>query len=148
MSEPATIPSPPGRRPILPFLRLPEDGEPHLVGQKCGGCGAVYLGKRMACSRCCGTGPFTEIPLSRHGKLHVFAIVHQSMPGVPTPYVAAIVDLPEGVSVRATLQDVDPDPAKLPFDLPLEMITGVSQQDRDGNDIVAFWFRPRKGAQS
>ena len=131
-----------GRRPILPFLKLPTQGEPYLAGQKCGACGAVYLGRRMACSKCCATGPFTEIPLSRKGTLHVFAIVHQSMPGVPTPYVAAIVDLPEGVSVRATLQNVDPDPTKLRFDMPLEMTTGVSQQDRDGNDVVAFWFRP------
>ena len=30
----------------------------------------------------------------------------------------------------------------LTFGMPLEMTTGVSQQDRDGNDVVAFWFRP------
>lgn len=138
----ADAPKPTGPRPILPFLKLPPTGEPYLVGQKCAGCGAVYLGKRLACSKCFATGPFAEIPLSRKGKLHVFAIVHQSMPGVPTPYVAAIVDLPEGVCVRATLKDVAPDPKALKFDMPLEMITGVSQQDRDGNDVVAFWFRP------
>ena len=132
----------PGRRPILPFHKLPEQGEPYLAGQKCAVCGAVYLGRRVACSKCYATGPFTEIPLSRRGTLHVFAIVHQSMPGVPTPYVAAVVDLPEGVSVRATLKDVEPDPAQLRFDMPLEMFTGVSQQDRDGNDVIAFWFRP------
>lgn len=145
MPETTKKATPTGPRPILPFLRLPTDGgEPYLVGQKCGACGAVYLGKRVACSKCYAAGPFSEIPLSRKGKLHVFAIVHQSMPGVPTPYVAAIVDLPEGVCVRATLKDVEPDPQALKFDMPLEMITGVSQQDRDGNDVVAFWFRPAK----
>ena len=31
-------PAAPGRRPIVPFLRLPEDGgEPYLVGQRCAG---------------------------------------------------------------------------------------------------------------
>jgi hypothetical protein len=134
----------PGRRPILPFLRLPADGEPYLVGQRCGGCGAVYLNRRVGCSKCYAAGPFTEIPLSRRGTLHVYSIVHQSMPGVPTPYVAAIVDLPEGVSVRATLVDVEPDARRLAFDMPLEMTTGVSQQDKEGNDVVAFWFRPVK----
>ena len=138
----AAMSATPGRRPILPFHKLPEQGEPYLAGQKCAACGAVYLGRRVACSKCYATGPFTEIPLSRRGTLHVFAIVHQSMPGVPTPYVAAVVDLPEGVSVRATLKDVEPDPAQLRFDMPLEMFTGVSQQDRDGNDVIAFWFRP------
>jgi len=130
------------RRPIVPFLRLPVDGEPHLAGQRCAGCGAVYLGKRLACARCTARGPFEEVPLSRRGSLWVWSIVHQSAPGVPVPYVVGIVDLPEGVSVRCNLVDVPPDPARLRFGMPVEMTTGVSQQDRDGNDVVAFYFRP------
>jgi uncharacterized OB-fold protein len=143
MSEAAAA-APKGRRPILPFLRLPESGEPYLVGQRCKSCGAIYLGKRVACSKCTGRGPFEETPLSRTGTLWVYSIVHQSVPGAPVPYVAAIVDLPEGVSVRCTLKDVEPDPTKLTFGMPLEMTTGVSQQDRDGNDVIAFWFRPAR----
>jgi uncharacterized OB-fold protein len=61
---------------------------------------------------------------------------------VPVPYVVGVVDLPEGVSVRCNRIDVEPDPAKLRFGMPVEMTTGVSQQDRDGNDVVAFYFRP------
>jgi uncharacterized OB-fold protein len=141
---PETAAAPKQRRPILPFLRLPADGEPYLAGQKCTGCGAVYLGTRVACSRCTARGRFEEIPLSRRGTLWVYSIVHQSVPGAPVPYVAAIVDLPEGVAVRCTLVDVPPDAAALRFGMPLEMTTGVSQQDRDGNDVVAFWFRPAR----
>jgi uncharacterized OB-fold protein len=134
------------RRPIVPFLRLPDHGEPHLVGVRCESCGATYLGGRIACSKCLARGPFREIPLSRTGTVYVWSIVHQSMPGVPVPYVVGIVDLPEGVSVRCNLIDVDPDPAKIQFGLPVEMTTGVSQQDREGNDVVAFYFRPQSGA--
>ena len=137
--------APAGRRPIVPFLRLPPDGEPYLAGERCTHCGAVYLGKRRACSRCTNAGPFEEIPLSRRGTVWVWSIVHQSVPGVPVPYVVAVVDLPEGVSVRCNLLDVEPDPAKVRFGMPVEMVTGVSQQDRDGNDVVAFYFRPVKG---
>ena len=137
--------APRGRRPIVPFLRLPESGEPHLVGQRCTRCGAVYLGRRRACSKCTAEGPFEEIPLSRKGTVWVWSIVHQSMPGVPVPYVVGVVDLPEGVSVRCNLIDVDPDPAKLRFGMPVEMATGVSQQDREGNDVIAFYFRPARG---
>jgi len=132
----------PGRRPIVPFLRLPEHGEPYLAGQRCTGCGAVYLGRRRACARCTSEGPFEEIPLSRKGTLWVWSIVHQSAPGVPVPYVVGIVDLPEGVSVRCNLVDVEPDPKRLRFGMPVEMTTGTSQQDRDGNDVIAFYFRP------
>jgi uncharacterized OB-fold protein len=137
--------APRGRRPIVPFLRLPDAGEPHLVGQRCKPCGAVYLGTRRACSRCTAEGPFEEIPLSRKGTVWVWSIVHQSMPGVPVPYVVGVVDLPEGVAVRCNLIDVEPDPAKLRFGMPVEMTTGVSQQDRDGNDVIAFYFRPTRG---
>jgi hypothetical protein len=131
-----------GRRPIVPFLRLPADAEPYLAGQRCGACGAVYLGRRRACARCATEGGFAEIALSRRGTLWVWSIVHQSAPGVPVPYVVGVVDLPEGVSVRCNLIEVAPDPAALRFGMPVEMTTGVSQQDRDGNDVVAFYFRP------
>lgn len=144
MSEPASGAR--TRRPIVPFLRLPEGGDPHLVGVRCGACGATYLGHRIACSKCLGRGPFNEVPLSRTGTVYVWSIVHQSMPGVPVPYVVGIVDLPEGVSVRCNLIDVEPDPTKIPFGLPVEMTTGVSQQDREGNDVVAFYFRPQQRA--
>jgi len=136
----------PGRRPIVPFLRIPDDGEPHLVGQRCGSCGATYLGHRIACSKCGARGPFAEVPLSRHGTLWVYSIVHQSLPGVPVPYVVGIVDLPEGVSVRCNLIDVDPTPEAIRFGMPVEMTTSVSQQDKQGNDVVAFYFRPARAA--
>jgi uncharacterized OB-fold protein len=130
------------RRPIVPFLRLPEGQAPYLAGQKCRACGAVYLGKRQACAKCLGRGPFDEIALSREGEVYVWSIVHQSFPGVPVPYVVAIVDLPEGVSVRCNLVDVEPRPEALRFGMKVEMTTGVSQQDKEGADVVAFYFRP------
>ncbi len=127
-------------RPIVPFLRLGE--HPHLVGNKCAGCGAVYLGNRVACSKCGAPGQFSEVALSTSGSLWVYSIVHQSAPGIPTPYVAAIVDLPDGVSVRCNLIDIEPDPEKIRFGLPVEMVTKKVREDKDGNDVIAFFFRP------
>lgn len=144
MTDTATTSTTRGRRPIVPFLRLPEGRDPYLAGQRCGACGAVYLGSRRACARCAGQGPFEEIPLSPRGTLWVWSIVHQSAPGVPVPYVVGVVDLPEGVSVRCNLVGVEPDPKQLRFGMPVEMTTGVSQQDREGNDVVAFYFRPAR----
>ena len=132
-------------RPIVPFLRLGQNGEgAYLVGKQCGGCGAVYLGNRVACSKCTNTGGFKEIRLSDKGSLWVYSIVHQSAPGVPTPYIAAIVDLPEGVSVRCTIVDVEPNPEKLPFGMPVQMVTKKVREDKDGNDVIAFFFRPAR----
>lgn len=133
-------------RPIVAFLKL--EPTPHLVGKKCS-CGAIYLDKRVACSKCSQTGQFSEIPLSNKGKVYVFSVVHQSFPGIKTPYVTAIIDLPEGVSVRANLVDVDADQAqknpKNMFNMPVEMVTRVVAKDREGHDVVAFSYRPSKG---
>ena len=133
-------------KPILPFLHVPEDPDekPYLAGSKCKSCGATYLGARMACSKCFSTEPMEEVKLSDKGELHVFTIVHQSAPGIATPYVAAIVDLPEGVSVRCNIEGVEPDPKNLEFGMPVEMYTEKVHTDRDGNDIIAFKFRPAK----
>ena len=132
-------------RPIVPFLRLGTNGDtPHLVAKKCSHCGALYFGNRVACSKCYQTGPFVEARLSNKGTLYVYSIVHQSAPGIPVPYVAAIVDLPEGISVRCTIIDVVADPATLTFGMPVEMVTKKVREDKEGNDVIAFFFRPAK----
>lgn len=132
------------RQPIVPFLRLGSGAEQadSLVGWKCGACGALYLSRRVACARCSVEGGFLEVALSPRGKLYVYTIVHQSAPGVPVPFVSAIVDLEDGIAVRCTLIDVEPEPAKLRFDMPVEMVTRTVRQDKEGNDVVAFFFRP------
>ena len=99
-----------GPRPIVPWLKLAP--KPHLEGIKCA-CGAIYLDpKRVACSKCGESDKFKPQTLSDKGKVYVFSVVHQSFPGIKTPYVTAIVDLPEGVSVRANLTGVDPEQAQ------------------------------------
>ena len=134
--------------PIVPYLVVPSDAEekPYLRGMRCQACGAAYLGKRMACSRCFETEKLEEVPLSDKGRVWVWSIVHASFPGIETPYVAAVVDLPEGCSVNCNLVDVEPDPAKLKFGMPVEMVTRKVRTDREGNDVVAFFFRPARNS--
>jgi uncharacterized OB-fold protein len=131
----------PAQRPIVPFLRLGES--PHLIGLRCRTCGATYVKSgRVACGKCGTAREFDEIPLGTRGTLWVYSIVHQSVPGVPVPYVSAIVDLPEGVAVRCTLVDVDPNPNALRFDMPVELVTRKVRTDKEGRDVIAFFFRP------
>jgi uncharacterized protein len=136
-----------GPRPIVPFLKL--GPTPHLVGKKCGKCGATYLSEtRIACAKCLSSGPFSDVALSNYGKVHVFSVIHQSFPGIRTPYITAIIDLPEGVSVRGNLIDFSAEQAQQDprsvFDLPVEMVTEVVAKDREGHDVVRFCYRPRK----
>ena len=147
MAEQQTQQTETGPRPILPILKL--QPKPHLVGSKCGSCGAIFLDlKRLACSKCGSAGPFQQVELSDKGKVWVFSVVHQSFPGIKTPYVTAIVDLPEGISIRSNLVDVDPDeveknPQKV-FGMPVELVVNKVSTDRQGNDVMAFQFRPSK----
>jgi uncharacterized OB-fold protein len=137
-----------GPRPIVPFLKLAP--KPHLVAVKCGKCGSLFLDlKRVACSKCGATkDQFSEVSLSDKGKVYVFSVVHQSFPGIKTPYATAIIDLPEGISVRSNLSGVDPlDLQKNPqkyFDMPVEMVTNVGAKDREGHDVVVFSYQPSK----
>jgi uncharacterized OB-fold protein len=135
-----------GPRPILPILKL--QPKPHLVGSKCGSCGAIFLDvKRSACSKC-GAANLQPVQLSDKGKVWVFSVIHQSFPGIKTPYVTAVVDLPEGVSVKSNLVEVDPeDLEKNPqkgFGMPVELVVNQVSTDRQGNPVMAFQFRPSK----
>ena len=128
-------------RPIVPFLVLGD--EPHLAGLRCQTCGATYLKSgRVACAKCGAAHHFADLRLSDRGALWVYSIVHQSAPGIAVPYVAAIVDLPEQIAVRCTLIDVAPDPAELPFGMPVKMITRKVRTDTEGRDVIAFFFTP------
>lgn len=141
------------QRAIAPMLRLPAspDEKAYLVGYRCTSCGAHFIGAdRVGCSKCTSTAPLTEVKLSDRGTLYVYSIVHQSVPGVPVPYVSAIVDLPEGLSVRCNLVDIEPDPAKIEFGMPVEMVTRKVRERKEKNaqgeeetiDIIAFFFKP------
>src|SRR6202166_2588242 len=147
MAEQAQATTDTGPRPIVPWLKLAP--KPHLEGIKCEKCGAIYLDpKRVACSKCGESEKFSPVTLSDKGKVYVFSVVHQSFPGIKTPYITAIVDLPEGVSVRSNIVDVDPEDAqknpKQMFDMPVEMVTNVVAKDREGHEVVAFAFKPSK----
>jgi len=134
------------RKPIVNYLRLPDspDEKPYLWGSRCKACGAAYLGPRLACAKCFAAGDFEEIKFGDQGTLKTFTIVHQSAPGIEVPFIAAIVDLPEGTAVRCNLGGIEPDPEKL---VPLlgkkvEMYTEKVREDREGNDVIVFKYRP------
>lgn len=136
------------RKPLVPYLILPDapDEKPYLAGTRCGACQTTFLGRRMACSKCFERAALHPIRLSSSGTVWVYSIVYQSFPGLVTPYPVAIVDLEDGCSVNATLVDVAPVPESLQFGMRVEMVTRPVSIDRDGNQVISFYFRPT-GAQ-
>lgn len=62
--------------------------------------------------------------MSGRGRLHTYTINYRSRPGAPFagPYVIAIVELDEGPRLMTNLVDVEPDPAQLRCDMPVEVV--------------------------
>ncbi|NJN51570.1 MAG: hypothetical protein HC809_07115 [Gammaproteobacteria bacterium] len=131
--------------PAVDFLKMPEGGDPYLEGYKCKSCSAVFLGERAVCSKCGARDTMAAQALSKKGKLYAYSIVHRSFPGVEVPYISAIVDLEGGGTVKGNLINVEPDPAKLKFDMPIEVIfKDAGRKDREGNSYMAYFFQPRR----
>jgi uncharacterized OB-fold protein len=130
--------------PVVPFLKIPEDGDPYLEGQRCKSCGAIFLGDRHVCSSCSSIGQLEAIKLSNLGTLYVYSIIHRSFPGIETPYVSAIVDLEGGGTVKGNLINIEPDPGKIELGMPVEVIFEIApRKDAEGNEYLTYYFQPR-----
>ncbi|MFL6241812.1 MAG: Zn-ribbon domain-containing OB-fold protein [Acidimicrobiia bacterium] len=126
--------------PIVDYLVL-DDGAPHLVANRCDTCGALYFDRRNACAKCSGRS-FTKERLADDGKVRSFTIVHRAAPGVPTPYVSAIVDLSGGGVVKANVLNVEPSPDHVRFGMDVRLTTTVAGVDDEGTEAVQFGYEP------
>jgi hypothetical protein len=130
--------------PVVPYLRIPESGDPYLEGQRCRKCAAIFLGARQACARCGGREGFEAVRLSDRGTLHVYSIVHRSFPGIETPYVSAVVDLEGGGTLKGNLVNVEPTPEKVKMGMPVQVVYRIApRKDREGNEYLTYYFEPR-----
>ena len=130
--------------PVVDYLKLPENGDPFLEGHKCSKCGAIFLGERKVCSSCFSRGSLEAVKLNNTGKLYSYSIVFRSFPGIDVPYISAIVDLDGGGTIKGNLIDVEPDPEKIKFDMPVEVIfdDALGRKDADGNSYISYFFKP------
>ena len=135
---------PGGPLPVVDWLKGAGTNDPYLEGHKCGACGAVFLGERDTCSSCGARDQMAPARLSTTGKLYSFSIVHRSFPGIEVPYISAIVDLDGGGTVKGNLIDIEPDPANLEFDMPVEVVFGdaLGRKDKEGNSYISYFFKP------
>ena len=130
--------------PVVEYLKLPDDGDPYLEGHKCGDCNSIFLGEREVCSNCTAKGKIEPIKLSNKGKLYSYSITFRSFPGIDVPYISAIVDLEGGGTVKGNLIDCEPDPDKIEFDMPVEVVfdDALGRKDAEGNSYISYFFKP------
>ena len=135
----------PGFASALPHLVLATDGAHRLTGMRCGSCGMVVEGQRLACPACGERQDFADTALSTSGTIHTCTMIHRSYPGIAVPFFAAVVDLDGGGTVRGTLDGVDPSSA-MPVGLRVKMVFGdCGQIDRQGRALIAYRFIPEGG---
>ncbi len=127
--------------PLVDYLVLGD--RPHLVAKECISCGARYFDRRNACASC-GRTEFSSVDIATEGEVRAFTIVAFAAPGIPTPYVAAMVDC-GGTSVRGNLINVPPDPEHVSLGMQVRLATEVVGTDDEGTEAIGFGFEPKEG---
>jgi uncharacterized protein len=132
-----------GPKPATSYTVIPPAGEPYLSASRCRRCGATFLGARDHCGSCTTRDEMEPVNLSGNGHLYNYTIVYRSYPGIRVPFVSAIVDLDCGGTVKGNLIDIEPDPAKLKFGMPVRMVfRGAELANADGAGFLAHFFVP------
>jgi uncharacterized OB-fold protein len=130
------------RVPLVEYLVL--DDSPHLVANECTSCGARYFDKRVACANCEGTD-FTKVRIATEGEVRAFTIVSMAAPGIPVPFVAAVVDC-DGTTVRGNIVNTEPDAEHVELGMKVRLTTFPIGTDAAGTEAIGFGFEPLEGA--
>jgi len=125
--------------PLVDYLRLGQ--RPHLSANECRNCGARYFDRRNACANC-GRNDFKKARVTNRAKLKAFTIVHRAAPGIPAPYVSAIVETDDGTTVRSNVVNCEPTPEVVTLGMALKLTTYPIGKDDDGTEAVAFGYEP------
>lgn len=116
--------------------------ESYLIGSRCNVCGYVSFPKRDVCPACLKENTMEEIRLSRRGKIYSYSVLHVPLPGFPAPYIIARTELPEGPRVISLVTGCEPVEGALEIGTEVELVIGRITEDKDGNDVIGYMFRP------
>lgn len=120
-------------------IAIGADGRPTLTGSECAECGARVYPAAAVCHACMSEN-LRPLALSTAGTLYSWSVVHIAPKGWNTPYIAAYVDLPEGVRVFTHI--VEADPARLVMDMRVRLCTAVLGTGEDGRPMASYAFTP------
>jgi len=124
--------------PLVDYLVLGE--QPHLEANECTSCGARYFDWRNACASC-GATSFHKAAITTEGELRAYTIVSMAAPGVPVPFVAAVIDC-DGTSIRANIINTEPDPENVKLGMKVRLATYTVGTDDEGTEAIGFGFAP------
>ena len=120
------MPAPPPSKRVIPRA-TPEtkdywDGAARgeLRLQRCDGCAHVYFPPRPFCPKC-AQRKVQSFTASGKATLWSYVIHHREVPGFPTPYSIAVVQLAEGPRMMTNIVNCPQTPEALVLDMPVEV---------------------------
>lgn len=126
----------------VPYVVIDRDGDHHLVGSRCTQCGATFIGRRVACAACGANDSIDHIRLADTGRVRTCAIINRSYPGVPVPFIAAVVEIDGGGVVRGTWHGSIPSDPVAEVGRPVQIcIEDSGQRDASGRAYYSQVFR-------
>lgn len=132
-------------KPANALIQL-ADGEPWIRGYRCPDCGAVATEATLACRHCCSRSAPELFRAAGGGRLFTWSVVERSYPGVKVPFVSAIVDLDDGLTIKGNLSTADFSGLRqgLPVELVFDDAGGACSEEGEG--YVGYHFVPREQA--
>jgi uncharacterized OB-fold protein len=113
--------------------------ENKLMLPKCEDCNKAFFYPRIACPHCHSRN-VGWVQASGKGKLYSFEIAYRSLnPAfkIEAPYILAMVELEEGPRLMSNLINIDPDPAVVKCDMPVEVVF-----EKQNDDVTIPLFQP------
>ena len=116
-------------------------GKDHLVASRCSSCDLVFFPKRKYCGKC-SSSEQQELLLGGQGTVFAFSLIDKKSQFtiIEPPYIQAEVAMPEGVHVFTVLDQCDI--KSVTTGMQVQAYVGKVKEDKDGNDVVAYKFRP------
>ena len=109
-----------------------------LMLPRCKACGELHYYPRPFCPNCF-SWDLEWVRCSGRGKVYSYVINHRPAPGFQdeAPHIIAVIELEEGPRMMGNVSGIEPDPAKVQVDMPVEIIF------EDVNDqLTMFKFKP------
>jgi uncharacterized OB-fold protein len=106
---------------------------------KCGGCETAFFYPRIACPHCHSRN-VGWIQASGKGTLFSFQIAYRALnPAfkIEPPYILAMIELEEGPRIMSNLINIDPDPAIVKCDMPVEVVF-----EKQTDEVTIPLFQP------
>ena len=117
-------------------------GEGKLMASKCRECGRLILPPRPVCPHCHSTA-MEWVQLSGRGKIKTYTVIHVAPPEFmdKTPYIVAIVELEEGVTLPGIVLGANPEDVEVG----MEVEVGFQGEARDRWPTwPRYYFKPRR----